>query len=102
MLANTGELVAAAAARGVGVGAFNVITLEHAEAIVAGAAQASAPAILQISENAIGYHGGAAAPLAAACLAPGPHGADAGVAAPGPHPGRPARAFRPPTWASAR
>jgi fructose-bisphosphate aldolase class II len=69
MLANTGELVAAAAAQGVGVGAFNVITLEHAEAIVAGAAQAGAPAILQISENAIGYHGGAAAPLTEACLA---------------------------------
>ena len=69
MLANTGELVAAAAERGAGVGAFNVITLEHAEAIVDGAARVGTPAILQISENAIGYHGGRAAPLAAACVA---------------------------------
>ena len=51
------------------MGAFNVITLEHAEAIVDGAARVGAPAILQISENAIGYHGGRAAPLAAACVA---------------------------------
>jgi fructose-bisphosphate aldolase, class II len=69
MLANTGELVASAAGDGVGVGAFNVITLEHAEAIVEGAARVGVPAILQISENAIGYHGGRAAPLAAACVA---------------------------------
>jgi fructose-bisphosphate aldolase, class II len=69
MLANTGELVASAARDGIGVGAFNVITLEHAEAIVAGAARVGVPAILQLSENAIGYHGGRAAPLAAACVA---------------------------------
>ena len=69
MLANTGELVASAARRGVGVGAFNVITLEHAEAIVDGAARVGVPTILQLSENAISYHGGRAAPLAAACVA---------------------------------
>jgi fructose-bisphosphate aldolase class II len=33
--------------------AFNVIQLEHAEAIVAGAEQAGRPVILQISENAV-------------------------------------------------
>jgi len=43
--------------------AFNVIQLEHAEAIVAGAARAGAPVVLQISENAVRYHG-ALAPIA--------------------------------------
>ncbi|MFE5581766.1 ketose-bisphosphate aldolase [Kitasatospora sp. NPDC056531] len=51
-----------------GVGAFNVIQLEHAQAIVAGAEAAGAPVILQISENAVRYHG-ALAPIAAATLA---------------------------------
>lgn len=41
-----------------GVGAFNVVLLEHAEAIVAGAELAGLPVILQISENCIRYHGG--------------------------------------------
>ena len=40
-----------------GVGAFNVILLEHAEAIVAGAEAAGLPVILQISENCVTYHG---------------------------------------------
>jgi fructose-bisphosphate aldolase, class II len=62
----TRDLVTAAAADGVGVAAFNVITLEHAEAIVAGIERARRPAILQISENAIGFHGGRVAALAAA------------------------------------
>lgn len=43
-----------------GVGAFNVVLLEHAEAIVAGAELAGLPVILQISENCIRYHGGLA------------------------------------------
>ncbi|MEZ0072059.1 ketose-bisphosphate aldolase [Planotetraspora sp. GP83] len=51
-----------------GVGAFNVILLEHAEAIVSGAEAAGAPVVLQISENAVRYHG-ALAPIAAASLA---------------------------------
>lgn len=41
----------------VAVGAFNVISIEHAEALVSGAEQAQAPVVLQISENAIKYHG---------------------------------------------
>lgn len=53
--------------RGRAVGAFNVITLEHAEAIVAGAAQTSRPVVLQISENTVTYHG-SFAPLGMACL----------------------------------
>jgi fructose-bisphosphate aldolase class II len=68
-LVSTQEIVDSARARGVGVGAFNVITLEHAEAIVAGAEQAGAPVILQISENAVKFHGGRLAPLAAAAVA---------------------------------
>jgi fructose-bisphosphate aldolase class II len=39
------------------IGAFNVILLEHAEALVTGAESAKLPVILQISENAVAYHG---------------------------------------------
>jgi fructose-bisphosphate aldolase class II len=58
----TGEIVA----EGTGVGAFNVITIEHAEAIVAGAEAAGLPVILQISENAVRFHHGRLGPIAAA------------------------------------
>lgn len=68
------ELVVA----GRGIGAFNVITVEHAEAIVAGAAAANTPVILQLSENAVRYHGAiepiGTAMLAAAAAAPVPVG----------------------------
>ncbi|MGP4114139.1 class II fructose-bisphosphate aldolase [Streptomyces sp. 4N509B] len=64
MLSGTGELVAEARAAGRGVGAFNVVTLEHAEAIVAGAEAAGTPVICQISENTVRFHGRALAPLA--------------------------------------
>ncbi|MBC7725597.1 MAG: class II fructose-bisphosphate aldolase [Burkholderiaceae bacterium] len=47
------------------VAAFNVIQLEHAEAIVAGAQLAGLPVVLQISENTAKYHRGLA-PLALA------------------------------------
>lgn len=50
------------------VAAFNVITLEFAEGIVAGAERAGLPALLSVSHNAIRFHGGLA-PLAAACAA---------------------------------
>ncbi|MFB9837248.1 class II fructose-bisphosphate aldolase [Actinoallomurus acaciae] len=66
-LTGTGALVDAARDAGRGVGAFNVITVEHAEGIVAGGELAGAPVILQISQNAVRYHGGRAEPLAAAC-----------------------------------
>ncbi|MEU4163837.1 class II fructose-bisphosphate aldolase [Actinoplanes sp. NPDC026670] len=69
MLASTGDLVAAARASGGAVGAFNVITIEHAEAIVAGAESARLPVILQISENAVRFHHGRLAPIAAAARA---------------------------------
>jgi fructose-bisphosphate aldolase class II len=57
-----------AAAAGRGVGAFNVIGIEHAEAIAAGAESAGAPVVLQVSENCVRYHG-ALRPLARACAA---------------------------------
>jgi fructose-bisphosphate aldolase class II len=68
-LVRTQEIIDRARAAGAGVGAFNVITLEHAEGIVAGAEQAGAPVILQISENAVKFHHGRLAPLAAATAA---------------------------------
>ncbi|OLF13807.1 fructose-bisphosphate aldolase [Actinophytocola xinjiangensis] len=68
MLTPTAEIVGPAAAAGRGVGAFNVIQLEHAQAVVAGAEAAGAPVVLQLSENAVRYHG-ALEPLARATLA---------------------------------
>jgi 1-phosphofructokinase family hexose kinase/ketose-bisphosphate aldolase len=53
---------------GTAVGAFNAILLEHAEAIVAGAEDAGLPVVVQLSQNAVEYHGGLA-PLARAALA---------------------------------
>jgi fructose-bisphosphate aldolase class II/tagatose 1,6-diphosphate aldolase GatY/KbaY len=69
MLVSLRELALAAQAAGVGLGAFNVIHLEHAEAFVRAAEQAGAPVVLQISENAVKYHGGDLAPLGRAALA---------------------------------
>lgn len=56
-LVPTGPLVSAAATAGTGIGAFNVIHLETAEALVSGAEEAALPVILQISQNCIAYHG---------------------------------------------
>jgi len=67
-LVSTASLVADAALRGIAVAAFNVITIEHAEAIASGAEQAGRPAILQISHNAVRFHG-ALAPIAAGAAA---------------------------------
>jgi len=57
-------LLAVARRDGVGLGSFNVIALEHAEAIVEGAERAGAPVVLQLSQNTVAYHRGLA-PLAA-------------------------------------
>ena len=62
------ELVHAAKAQGHAVGAFNVILLEHAEALVSGAEAAQLPVILQISQNCVDYHG-SLRPIALATLA---------------------------------
>ena len=75
-LASTAEILTSAARGGRGVGAFNVVQLEHAEAIVAAAARADAPVILQISENTVRYHGGLE-PVALATLHARPAGGGA-------------------------
>ncbi|NUP64605.1 MAG: class II fructose-bisphosphate aldolase [Nonomuraea sp.] len=67
-LAPTADILAAARRAGTGAAAFNVIQIEHAQAIVEGAHRAGAPVILQISENTVAYHGGLA-PIGAAVLA---------------------------------
>ncbi|MEU3353501.1 class II fructose-bisphosphate aldolase [Streptomyces sp. NPDC037389] len=64
-LTRTADLMTAGGA----VMAFNVITVEHAEAIALGAEAAGVPAVLQISENAVRFHGGNLAPIAAATAA---------------------------------
>jgi fructose-bisphosphate aldolase, class II len=55
-------------AAGRGVGAFNVVQLETAEALAGAAEDAERPVILQLSQNCIRYHG-AFAPIAVATLA---------------------------------
>lgn len=60
------DLLASAVDHCRGVGAFNVVLLEHAEAIVEGAELAECAVILQISENCIGYHG-SLTPIVHAC-----------------------------------
>ncbi|MFJ6632881.1 ketose-bisphosphate aldolase [Streptomyces sp. NPDC091376] len=68
-LAETGTLVAEAAAERRAVAAFNIITLEHAEAVIAGAETAGSPVVLQISENAVKYRYNRVRPLARAAVA---------------------------------
>ena len=67
-LVNTAEIMNAARASNTGQGAFNVIHLESAEALIRGAELAQTPVILQISENCVSYHGGLE-PIALATLA---------------------------------
>lgn len=66
-LVPSAEILYAAQKAGRGVAAFNVIQIEHAEALVTGAERAGSPVILQISENAAKYHG-ALDPIALATL----------------------------------
>ncbi len=61
-------IVGPARAAGRGVGAFNIIGIEHAEAVIAGAEAAGAPVVLAISQNCVAYHG-ALEPIARAALA---------------------------------
>jgi fructose-bisphosphate aldolase class II/tagatose 1,6-diphosphate aldolase GatY/KbaY len=60
-------LAARARERGEGLAAFNVVHLENAEAFTAAAERAGTPVVLQISQNAVKYHG-ALAPIALATL----------------------------------
>jgi fructose-bisphosphate aldolase, class II len=68
-LARTEDIVRGAARAGHGALAFNVVTLEHAEAVVTGAEGADRPVTLQLSENAIRFHLGRIQPIAAAMRA---------------------------------
>lgn len=76
MIVPTADIVDAAYHAGGVALACNLITLEYAEAIVAGAARVGAPVILQISHNCVDYHGGlgglGTAALAVARAAAGP------------------------------
>ncbi len=65
-LAGAAALITDAEARGRAVPAFNVVSLEQAEAVVGGAEDAGVPVLLQVSQNAIVWHGGFA-PLLTAC-----------------------------------
>jgi fructose-bisphosphate aldolase class II len=67
-LATTADLLADAYARGTGVAALNVITLEQAEGTLLGAEQAGLPVVLQVSQNAAAFHLDDPGPLAAALL----------------------------------
>lgn len=62
------DVLAQARQDGRGVGAFNVVLLEHAESFVTAAEAAQLPVILQISQNCVTYHG-ALAPILAATQA---------------------------------
>ncbi|MFF9277927.1 ketose-bisphosphate aldolase [Streptomyces griseosporeus] len=68
-LVTTGELLTRAAATRTALAAFNIITLEHVEAVVAGAEAAGAPVVLQVSENAVKFRYGRLLPLARAAVA---------------------------------
>ncbi|MET8828932.1 class II fructose-bisphosphate aldolase [Streptomyces sp. NPDC004610] len=68
-LSTTGDLVGRAATARGAVGAFNVITLEHIEAVIAGAELAGRPVVLQISENTVEFRYGRLLPLARAAVA---------------------------------
>ncbi|MEU4035546.1 class II fructose-bisphosphate aldolase [Streptomyces collinus] len=68
-LVTTGELVGGAAGARSAVAAFNIITLEHVEAVIAGAESAGAPVVLQVSENAVKFRYGRLLPLARAAVA---------------------------------
>ncbi len=68
MLVEMGSVLRPAAALGTALGAFNVFSLEHAEALVSGAEAVGRPVVLQISQNAVRYHG-ALAPILTATLA---------------------------------
>ena len=57
-LASARDLMREAAEAGIGIGAFNVVHLETAEALVSASERANLPVILQISQNCADYHGG--------------------------------------------
>ncbi|MCI6584612.1 MAG: class II fructose-bisphosphate aldolase [Mobiluncus porci] len=68
MLADIRELARDAASHEVGLGAFNVVLLEHGEAQIAAAEAVELPIILQLSQNAVKYHRGWLEPIGSAVL----------------------------------
>ncbi|MGW5174089.1 class II fructose-bisphosphate aldolase [Streptomyces sp. NPDC004082] len=68
-LAATGDLITAAVRERTAVAAFNIITLGHVEAVIAGAESVDAPVVLQVSENAVKFRYGRVLPLARAATA---------------------------------
>ncbi|WP_449348204.1 class II fructose-bisphosphate aldolase [Streptomyces shaanxiensis] len=74
-LVTTGELVTRAATSRSAVAAFNIITLEHVEAVITGAESLEAPVVLQVSENAVTFRHGRLLPLARAAVAAAEHAA---------------------------
>lgn len=68
MLADTAVLARDCAARKVGLAAFNVVLLDHAEAFVDAAENSGLPLVLQLSQNAVKYHGGRLRPLGHALI----------------------------------
>ncbi|WP_405504664.1 ketose-bisphosphate aldolase [Streptomyces purpurascens] len=74
-LTTTGELVTRAATARSAVASFNVITLEHVEAVIAGAESVHAPVVLQVSQNAVKFRGGQLLPLARAAVTAAEHAA---------------------------
>ncbi|MEV6614697.1 class II fructose-bisphosphate aldolase [Streptomyces sp. NPDC051051] len=68
-LTTTAELVTRARAARTAVAAFNIITLEHIEAVITGAERSGTPVVLQVSENAVRFRHGRLLPLARAAVA---------------------------------
>ena len=68
MLADTAVLARDCAARKVGLAAFNVVLLDHSEAFVDAAENTGLPLVLQLSQNAVKYHGGRLSPLGRALI----------------------------------
>lgn len=68
MLADTAVLARDCAARKVGLAAFNVVLLDHAEAFVDAAENTGLPLVLQLSQNAVKHHGGRLRPLGRALI----------------------------------
>ncbi len=66
-LASTASIVQAARRSGRGVAALNVVQIEDIEAVALAAARTGQPAVVQISQNAVRYHG-ALEPVALAAL----------------------------------
>jgi fructose-bisphosphate aldolase class II len=69
VLVPTSAIIDEAVRSATGVGAFNVITLEHAEGVIAGAESVGRPVLLQISQNCVRFHGGRLMPIATAAAA---------------------------------